>query len=560
MVIQLLGRVWWLIKQTTIILVFSFLLVSITISPLVCFSCHTEDLKENLVVTKGVPIQSKSSFADGKSTPIAFQVIQPQWSHTFGGSHDEYSTGFVECSSGGYAIAGTTQSFGNGARDAWLIRTDASGSHMWNRTFGGTEDDYGYDVIECSGGGFLVAGKTKSFDGGRESAWLIRTDADGNLIWSRTYVGTEGFRLLEYSGGGFVVAGSYGSDGWLLRTDNSGIAIWNRTYGGTEWDQIHGLVENTDGGFALSGQTRSYGAGQYDLWLVITNSIGSILENRVSGGTDGDYGVSIVECTGGGYAISGRTTSFGAGSLDAWLVRTDSSGSRVWDQTYGGAAEERGSDLVECEQGGFAIAGYTESLGAGDWDMWLIRTDNMGNEVWNYTFGGPDRDYAFSVLECDDDGFVLSGATMSYGAGDYDVWLVRVAPDTSSPEWVVAPTNQEIWINNPFHYNLDAIDPSNLDVWWINDTMHFSISTAGVITNATSLGLGEYGVRVSVNDTWGNVLTDSFTVSVSQAPPTTPTTTPTPSTPIPGFPPQGIVIGILVGILISVIIRRRKQS
>jgi hypothetical protein len=200
---------------------------------------------------------------------------------------------------------------------------------------------------------------------------------------------------------------------------------FQETYGGTSGDYSYSVVETSDGGFAVSGATRSYGVGNADVWLVKTDVDGNALWNQTFGGTSGDYGSSVVETSDGGYVIAGRTESYGAGSYDVWLVKTDVDGNALWNQTFGGAENDYGYSVVETSDGGFAVSGATRSYGAGDPDVWLVKTDVDGNALWNQTFGGADYDYGYSVVETSDGGYVIAGHTDSYGAGNADVWLVK---------------------------------------------------------------------------------------------------------------------------------------
>ena len=154
---------------------------------------------------------------------------------------------------------------------------------------------------------------------------------------------------------------------------------WNRTYGGTSGDYARALVQTSDGGYALAGYTYSYGAGQEDFWLVKTNSTGDALWNKTYGGTNEDYAQGLVQTGDGGYALAGSTNSFGAGGWNFWLIRTDADGTMMWNRTYGGTNYDDGYALVQTSDGGYALAGYTYSYGAGNTDFWLVKTDAAGN-------------------------------------------------------------------------------------------------------------------------------------------------------------------------------------
>jgi hypothetical protein len=148
---------------------------------------------------------------------------------------------------------------------------------------------------------------------------------------------------------------------------------WQRTYGGTGFDNAFSVIQTSDGGYALVGATGSFGAGSNDFWFVKTDAIGSMQWNQTYGGTGDEEAWSVLETRSGGYAIAGETSSFGAGGYDAWLVQTDADGSVMWNSTYGGTSDDRARSMVQTCDGGYAIAGGTESFGAGGRDYWLVK-------------------------------------------------------------------------------------------------------------------------------------------------------------------------------------------
>jgi hypothetical protein len=198
-----------------------------------------------------------------------------------------------------------------------------------------------------------------------------------------------------------------------------------QTYGGTGDDRGQSVVETSNGGYAIVGETQSYGAGGRDVWLVKTDANGNEQWNQTYGGTDNDFGYSVVQTSDGGYAITGSTFSYGAGSWDFWLVKTDAAGNEQWNQTYGGTSMDRGDSMVQTIDGGYAITGSTFSYGAGGADFWLVKTGSVGTAQWNQTYGGTGDDYGFSMVETSDGGYALAGFTYSFGAGGMDVWLVK---------------------------------------------------------------------------------------------------------------------------------------
>jgi len=369
------------------------------------------------------------------------------WSQTYGGEFIDQATSLVQTSDGGYALAGVTSPpVGIGPSNFLLIKTDAYGVMVWNQTYKG-EAAYAHELVETSDGGYALAGTlctAENFD-----FWLVKTDAYGNMIWNQTYGGPnidQALAMVQTSDGGYALAGyteSFGSgsyDCWLIKTDAFGNMVWNQTYGGEGGEVASSLVETSDGGYALGGQTSS--EVEFDFLLIKTDSSGNMEWTQTYGGTGWDQAYSLVETSDGGYVLAGRTISFGAGSYDAWLLKTDSNGNMQWNQTYGASGWDEAQSLVETSDGGFALAGRTKSFGAGDYDFWLVKTDETGSMLWSQTYGGPNIDQALAVIQTSEGGYALAGKTKSFGAGDYDdILLVKTDAQgiPEFPSWIVLP-------------------------------------------------------------------------------------------------------------------------
>jgi len=334
----------------------------------------------------------------------------------------------------GYIITGFTTSYGAGGRDVWLVKTDSAGNKIWDKTFGGSHWDEGYSVQQTSDGGYILTGYTSSYGAGDYDIWLIKTDAHGDKAWDRTFGGLAcdiSYSVRQTPDGGYIIAGwtdSYGAgwdDVWLIKTDTSGNKLWDRTFGGADWDQGHSAQRASDGGYVIAGLTMSYGAGDSDVWLVKTDAIGNRLWDRRFGGAFDDEASSVQQTSDGGYIIAGWTDSSGVGDYDVLLVKTDSVGNKVWNRTLGGANADRGLSVEQTSDGGFILAGSTDSYGAGYHDAWLVKIDPTGNKVWDRTFGGPGYDVGSSVQQTSDGGYIVAGYTTSHGAGSFDVWLIK---------------------------------------------------------------------------------------------------------------------------------------
>ncbi|MCW4035416.1 MAG: hypothetical protein NWF03_08645 [Candidatus Bathyarchaeota archaeon] len=242
-------------------------------------------------------------------------------------------------------------------------------------------------------------------------------------MWSQTYLGSVAYDLVETSDGGFALAGELDDDVLLIKTDSSGNMEWNQTYGEAHEEYATSLVTTSDGGFALCARTDSFGAGLWDFWLIKTDAQGNMEWNQTYGGPEHDYPHTVIETSDGGFALAGFTFSFGAGEDDVWLVKTDSQGNMQWNKTYGGTDGDRAKSLVETSDGGFALAGITRSFDVDSGDFWLIKTDSHGNEDWSKTYGGDEWEDANALVETSDGGYALAGVTFPDLTEEF--WLVK---------------------------------------------------------------------------------------------------------------------------------------
>ncbi len=365
-----------------------------------------------------------------------------EWNQTYGGEGYDWGGSLVQTLDGGFAIVGETDSYGAGDYDVYLVRTDAQGNLLWNMTYGGTEYDGGFSVVQTLDGGFAIAGDTYSYGAGDRDAYLIRTDANGVMLWNTTFGGIEDdnvWTMIQTSDGGFAIIGrtdSYGAgsfDIYLVKTDANGSMLWNTTYGGPEYDFGTSLIQTLDGGFVIAGTTESYGAGDTDVYLIRTDANGVMLWNTTYGGPEYDFGISLVQTLDGGFAIVGYTYSYGAGIDDVYLIKTDADGNMLWNKTYGGTEHDYADSMVQTSDGGFVISALTYTAGEGNNSVYegndavyLLKTDANGNLLWNMTYGETNYSIGRFLVQTSDGGFAIVGDIESYGAGDDDVYLVKI--------------------------------------------------------------------------------------------------------------------------------------
>ena len=321
----------------------------------------------------------------------------------------------------------------------------------WDKTFGGSGGDYAYSAQQTSDKGYIIAGYTGSFGFGAGNLsydlWLIKTDLNGNELWNKTFGGPDrhdvAHSVQQTSDEGYIIAGvtkSFGAgshDFWLIKTDSNGNKEWDKTFGGPRSDSAHSVQQTSDRGYIVAGQTQSFGAGNYDFWLIKTDSNGNKEWDKTFGGSNNDNARSVQQTSDGGYIVDGYTESFGAGKSDFWLIKTDSNGNKEWDKTFGGSSYDWACSVQQTFDEGYIVAGSTKSFGAGGddfHDFWLIKTDSNGNKEWDKTFGGSSYDRAYSVQQTFDRGYIVAGETSPSRAEDYDFWLIKT-DSNGNKEW-----------------------------------------------------------------------------------------------------------------------------
>jgi len=375
-------------------------------------------------------LSSRSNIAYATAPVISYQK-------EFGGQDNDIAYSVQQTADEGLIIAGRIDSWGNGGIDGWLIKTNIEGHEEWNYTFGGENSEWFRKVKNTSDGGYILTGITNSFGYGSSDIWLVKVNQEGLEEWQYTFGGADGdwgMSVEQTMDDGFIVVGhtlSFGAgfyDIYMVKTDAFGNEEWHQTFGGTEEDFGYSVLQTSEGGYVVLGFTVSFGSGSRDVWLIKTDAQGNMEWDKTFGGSERDEGYSVQQTTDGGYIITGYTESFGNGQYDVWLIKTDSQGQEEWDKTFGGSVWDEGYSVQQTTEGGYIITGYTISYGNGAKDIWLVKTDNAGNEEWNYTFGGINNEAGQQILQTFSGGYVIVGYTESRGSGQKDVKLIKTSP------------------------------------------------------------------------------------------------------------------------------------
>jgi hypothetical protein len=304
----------------------------------------------------------------------------------------------------------------------------------WSKTYQGL---YERSAVQTKDGGYAMVGLAT---GGSSGILLIKTDADGDMQWNQTYTalgGNDVYAMIQTADGGYALAGDTGSYGpgtwnfWLIKTDLYGNAQWNQTYARSTYNIAYSLIQTSDGGYALAGYCNPGPAGGLDMYLVKTFPNGTKQWERTMGppGPTDEVAYSVVQTNDGGYALAGYTTNVAPAYSKFWLVKTDSIGVYLWSNVFGGSTSHSQSHAYSIVQtqpdNGYAILGYTNATGAGSEDFYLVKTDVNGVVLWDHTYGGSSSDGGHALVQTKEGGYALVGNTYSFGAGDTDYWLVK---------------------------------------------------------------------------------------------------------------------------------------
>ena len=371
----------------------------------------------------------------------SFAPAQQRWAKTYGGTSNDAGNSVQQTADGGYIVAGYTNSFGQGGDDVYLIKTNAAGDTAWTRTCGGAGNDEGYSVQQTSDGGYVVAGTTLSFGAGFRDVYLIKMNASGDTVWTRTYGGANdehGYSVQQTSDGGYVIAGgtdSHGAGGYdvyLVKTKSNGDTLWTRTYGGTGDDEGRSVRQTSDGGYIVAGYTKSFDAGSDELYLIKTNASGDTLWTRTCTGGLAAEGYSVRQTSDGGYIVGGYDYPTAATSYDFYLVKTNASGDTLWTRTYNGSGVDRGTSVWQTSDGGYVISGWAYTVNPSYSLVLLIKTSSSGDTLWTRYYGGGGEQQANCVQQTSDGGYVLAGFTNSFGAGGFDVYLIETDANGSA--------------------------------------------------------------------------------------------------------------------------------
>ncbi len=374
-----------------------------------------------------------------------------------------------------------------GVWDYWIVKQDASGNKVWENTLVGYHNDYLTSLRQTSDGGYILGGISNSGVGGDKSQasnggqdfWIIKLNANGNKIWDKTLGGSnwDGLMSLQQTSDGGYILGGYSYSGisgdksqaargdmdwWVIKLNVSGNIVWDKTFGGSGEDQLVSLQQTSDGGYILGGSSNSNigidksqaSKGGGDFWVIKLDANGSKTWDKTIGGSGNDALYSIQQTSDGGYVLGGnsdsgisgdKTQAFQGGYKDYWVVKLDANGNKIWDKTFGGSEGDLLFSLQQTTDGGYILGGLSESDNDGDKsevskggaDYWIVKLNGSGNKIWDKTIGGSGLDWLMSLQQTSDGGYILGGYSRSNISGDKsqisqgyaDYWVIKLGPD-----------------------------------------------------------------------------------------------------------------------------------
>jgi hypothetical protein len=362
----------------------------------------------------------------------AVSIAQITFERTYGGISEDFGRSVQQTLDGGYIIAG-----GSNQRSVYLVKTDSLGDTLWTSTYPcDGYSCFGQSAQQTLDGGYVIIVYENWLTSEDSSdICLIKIDAFGNTMWRRNYGDTledEGYSVQQTTDKGFIMAGITDLGFWnfkayIIKTDSLGDTLWTKTYGDTFVAAgAYSIKQTFEGGYIITGFARYFGLWN-DVYLIKTDSMGETLWTRTydyNNNTE-DFGKSVQQTSDGGFIIAGLTSIAPAGINDIFMIKTDSLGDTLWTRTYGNNDEDWVNSVYQTTDGGYIIAGdigyYSPDLGS----VYLMKLDAFGDSLWSRTYGGANRDYGRSVQQTSDGGYIVAGGTNSFGVGDYDVYLIK---------------------------------------------------------------------------------------------------------------------------------------
>ena len=392
---------------------------------------------------------------------------------TLGGSKNESAKAVISTTDGGYAVLGHTQSMNgdvtnkqNESYDFWILKYDVSNQLQWQKTYGGSDDDRGIDLIQTSDSGYAIIGKSKSNDlevsenAGFDDFWVSKLDSSGAIIWEYSFgfAGSDTpYSIIQTNDDGYLLSGVLdvsasngqgdrnsilsrhaGGDYWVIKLNASGVKQWSNYYGGSFTDTAYDAIQTEDDGYIIIGSSDSddvditNNLGSYDFWILKISATGTLVWEKSFGGSEIDEAHAISQATDGNYLIVGDTRSNDLeisqnnGAADLWIVKITPEGTLLWEKTLGGSSFDVGRSISKTQDNGFLVSGSSRSSDGnltsnkGQNDAWVVKINSSGNLEWQKTIGGSEVDFFYDTVELNDQTIIAVGDSNSSNEDIYE--------------------------------------------------------------------------------------------------------------------------------------------
>jgi hypothetical protein len=416
------------------------------------------------------------------------QAPDTLWTSVFGSSFHERAYSVIQTDDGGFMVAGFRVLVYGGPAAIWLLKIDASGDTVYTKTYDFGESDQAFCIRPTDDGGYIVTGTTRSWgDPYDEDIFLMKTDTNGDSSWFKVFGGDEyddAWETQQTDDGGYIIVGKTESFGanyqctYLIKTDANGDTTWTKTFGESGQGYMTGksVQQTVDGGYILVGGTQFLGSNYDQVYLVKTDQNGNAEWVRDFGEvtTDQEEGECVRQTADGGYIIVGRKRE-NFGDSDVWLIKVDETGNIDWGQTYGGDGNDWGYCVRQTTEGGYIVCGEGYFDSPGRTSCFIIKTDGVGDTLWTMDVGGTAEDIMFEIIETSGEGYIAAGVTNSYAYGYEDLYLIRLGGSATGirQSTEILPVNTALYsaYPNPFNptttisYVLPAAGRLNLSVY-----------------------------------------------------------------------------------------------
>ena len=362
------------------------------------------------------------------------------WYQAYGGLLDDKPFALLPTADGGWMIGAETYSFGAGSTDAWLIRLNSHGDTLWSNTYGDIFHQYVESLIPANDSGWLLIANQLS---NTLNAWIARVGENGETTWTWLYNGEAEDEFITalplpdgcLAAGHTMSIGAGGSDQWLVRFNDVGDTLWTRNWGGWNTEQTNFLMPTNDGGSLLIGSTTSFSPLGQQVTLWRNNDQGDSLWLRVYGDDEPQEATDIVAVPDGGWLLSCVAYfHFGYSVDDIWLLRVDENGNEIWSKYYGSPNNEVIAKIMPLADGGWLLAGTAHPNGPQDPDFYLLRVDANGDSLWGRTYGTLASEWDLSAIVTPDSGCLLAGSVYFAGTENSNWWILKTDADGDS-QW-----------------------------------------------------------------------------------------------------------------------------